>query len=565
MNSKKHKLPRRILAMLLAICMFVTMFPSAMFAEPDDGAGGSGSTNTTYTDKDTAEAETGVTANKEVVTNTDGTYTINLSVQGYTDESPETQYQSADVALIIDSSGSMDFCGGTYQDSWGGIRCDRCGDKGEWYEEVGDICTRENTSSKDRMDYAQDAATAFVNGLLGNDQIQVGLADFSGGNWQSDSSSWGGSRQHVALTKESAALTSAIGKLYKGHGDGTNYAAGLDAGQKILANSTAKAKFIVFISDGDPESSNVQPKAYRNDSDGRDLAAQLKKQGITIITVGIDMSDGRNLEAISSTDEEGQPYSYTAAADGLDQILDQITETIEKTTYSGTNAEMTDVINTDVFELVPESLSANLKTEDNEKLTWDIGNIGEGENGKKTASFKIKVRGDNTTYGPAIPTNKSVSLIFNSSKQEGAKVKFKDAAIGEPTVSLANPNAPSNTINIDLYVDGNQVADKTTYDQYLSVVPDATEWDSNSGYDENSWNTGSYADGVVTYSRWHYDCKDINFTAQRGYVIEGIEADVVNGQTGWNDFADNNGTIKVDNVNGGSTVKVHLRSTYTVN
>ena len=32
MNSKKHKLPRRILAMLLAICMFVTMFPSAMFA-----------------------------------------------------------------------------------------------------------------------------------------------------------------------------------------------------------------------------------------------------------------------------------------------------------------------------------------------------------------------------------------------------------------------------------------------------------------------------------------------------------------------------------------------------
>lgn len=34
MNSKKHKLPRRILAMLLAICMFVTMFPSAMFAVP---------------------------------------------------------------------------------------------------------------------------------------------------------------------------------------------------------------------------------------------------------------------------------------------------------------------------------------------------------------------------------------------------------------------------------------------------------------------------------------------------------------------------------------------------
>ena len=40
MNSKKHKLPRRLLAMLLAICMFVTMFPSGTFAteqQPPEG------------------------------------------------------------------------------------------------------------------------------------------------------------------------------------------------------------------------------------------------------------------------------------------------------------------------------------------------------------------------------------------------------------------------------------------------------------------------------------------------------------------------------------------------
>ena len=560
MNSKKHKLPRRILAMLLAICMFVTMFPSAMFAV-EGGPGGSGSSNTTYTDKDTATEATGVTANKEVVTNTDGTYTINLSVQGYTDESPETQYQSADVALIIDSSGSMDFCGGTYKESWDGVRCERCGDKGNRHD-IGDICTRENTRSKDRMDYAQEAATAFVNGLLSNDQIQVGLADFSGGNYLHESDYYGGNRQHVSLTRNSKSLIDAIEMLDKDHGDGTNYAAGLDAGKDILTNSNAQAKFIVFISDGDPDGSYAQPENYIYDSKGKNLAAQLKRQGITIITVGIDMSDGSNLEAISSTDEEGQPYSYTAAADGLGQILDQITETIEKTTYSGTNAEMTDVINTDVFELVPESLSANLKTEDNEKLTWKIGNI---DDEKKTASFTIKVKDDNTTYAPAIPTNDSVSLIFNSSKKDGAKVEFKDAAIGVPTVSLANPNAPSNTINIDLYVDGNQVTDKTTYNQYLSVAPVATDWDPTSGYNEDSWDTGSYADGVVTYSRWHYDCKDINFTAQGNYVIEGIEAQVVNGQSGWIDFVDKEGTITVDNVNGESTVKVHLRSTYTVN
>ena len=32
MNREKHKLPRRILALLLTLAMFVTMFPTAMFA-----------------------------------------------------------------------------------------------------------------------------------------------------------------------------------------------------------------------------------------------------------------------------------------------------------------------------------------------------------------------------------------------------------------------------------------------------------------------------------------------------------------------------------------------------
>ena len=37
MNRQKHKLSRRILAMLLAAAMLVTMFPAAMFAAPETG------------------------------------------------------------------------------------------------------------------------------------------------------------------------------------------------------------------------------------------------------------------------------------------------------------------------------------------------------------------------------------------------------------------------------------------------------------------------------------------------------------------------------------------------
>lgn len=128
MNSKKHKLPRRILAMLLAICMFVTMFPSAMFAEQGDEAGGSGSTNTTYTDKESATEDTGVTANKTLTKNDDGTYTINLSVEGFTDPSYVTKKLPADIVLVVDTSTSMkevvsrEYCGGTLQErrsDWG--------------------------------------------------------------------------------------------------------------------------------------------------------------------------------------------------------------------------------------------------------------------------------------------------------------------------------------------------------------------------------------------------------------------------------------------------------------
>ena len=42
MNRQKHKLSRRILAMLLTAAMFVTMFPAAMFAAPTAEVGSEG-------------------------------------------------------------------------------------------------------------------------------------------------------------------------------------------------------------------------------------------------------------------------------------------------------------------------------------------------------------------------------------------------------------------------------------------------------------------------------------------------------------------------------------------
>lgn len=247
MNSKKHKLPRRILAMLLAICMFVTMFPSAMFAVGGSEAGGS--TNTTYTDKDTATEATGVTANKTLKENDDGTYTINLSVEGFTDPSYETKNLPADIVLVVDTSTSMDegvvYCQSTSftKDSqW--FRtvyiCDECGAE-HWQNRQPRRC---EATLQNRLDVAKEAAKNFVTGLMdASDQVKIGLYDFSGSN-----------RTDVALTDNEATLLSKIEGLYMpSRGDGTDYGVGLDGAQNILASSEdGREKFVVFISDGQP-------------------------------------------------------------------------------------------------------------------------------------------------------------------------------------------------------------------------------------------------------------------------------------------------------------------------
>ena len=106
MNSKKHKLPRRILAMLLAICMFVTMFPSAMFAVGDGN--GQGATSVTST-------ENGVTVNKYVTGNEQEGYELTLEAYASDQLTTTTSTTPLDIVLVLDVSGSMDqkFTGST--------------------------------------------------------------------------------------------------------------------------------------------------------------------------------------------------------------------------------------------------------------------------------------------------------------------------------------------------------------------------------------------------------------------------------------------------------------------
>ena len=455
----EKKTGKRLLSWVLVLIMALSMLPLNVLADEGDYV---------FDDANTAKSVTDVTATKtRSGPDSDGNYTITLSVTGTTKDHTERNDLPADVVLVVDSSGSMDDCvleRHKHEDScynWTPTatttRCRHTdshdslivppwsqdgktgythityscilGDDGQYYEcklVKGDspICGKEEHNHRSgcvsRMSLAKVAAAEFVNGLLTDgSQIKVGLADFSGKNHVNEALVGVDGRDGL-----NAAINS---KLNANHSDGTSYTAGLKAAKGILDNGSNTQKFIVFISDGEPSWGN-------QDNYGTDIADQLKQSGVTIMTVGIDLADNQatHLKNISSADDKGSPLYYGAAATALNDVLNKLRETITNKIYAGTGAVMTDVINTDKFDFVDFVTADNRLTNDNGTLTWNIGNIGQDE---QRVSFRVRLKDGNTEAGEFF-TNSDVNLTFKSSKLDGADVKFTESAIGKPSVKI---------------------------------------------------------------------------------------------------------------------------------
>ena len=448
------KTGKRLLTWVLVLVMALSLLPLNALAEESQA--------TVFTDAEEAREATGVKASKErSKPDSKGNYTITLSVEGTTTTSETTNNLPADVVLVVDTSGSMAFCSqaehkhdnacyakcnqqnhpehwdrdplfgisyhidgtdciyflldGYYyltckktehehwaRKTWGEFTGDGCGN----YEDDG---SKKETDDR-RITHAIAAAKQFVGGLLTDgSKINVGLVGFSGNATVSR-----------ALTQNKTQLNDAIGSLTTKNSTGTNYAAGLNAAKGILKDGSNKQQFIVFISDGEPE----------EDKDGKAAAQALKNSGVTIMTVGIALSDNEasDLKAISSTDSKGKTLYYATSATGLSSILATLRQTITDSIHAGTGAVMTDIINTDYFELVSKD---DALTENNGTLTWEIGDIGKD---KQEVSFKVKLKDDQAV--DKLYTNKDVSLTFKSSKLENEEVTFTKDAIGTPFVEI---------------------------------------------------------------------------------------------------------------------------------
>lgn len=101
MNRQKHKLSRRILAVLLMAAMLITMLPSAMFAQ--DGTSQGGGSSITVSNANDWQTKSDVSFSK-TATQVDGdTWDVTMQV------TPNQKIDAVplDVVLVLDISNSM--------------------------------------------------------------------------------------------------------------------------------------------------------------------------------------------------------------------------------------------------------------------------------------------------------------------------------------------------------------------------------------------------------------------------------------------------------------------------
>ena len=243
---------KRIFALIMAMCLALSLLPASVFAENEsdsDVVYGQYGTGTTWTQDDgtgTIGYKTGdgntITLSKKATPLGDNTYRIDLEVKT-TQTTTTTPPGAAATVLVIDTSGSMDYCSDCGQEN---SHADGC----KYYNRN----WRDNLikNGQTRLAAAKEAAISFLDAYKG-DAASVGryvsLVSFAGS--ASVKCDW----QDVSTTAGYNAVVRAIKNLSAN--GGTN----LDAGLKNAANQFTKSavsgiskdsKNVIALTDGIP-------------------------------------------------------------------------------------------------------------------------------------------------------------------------------------------------------------------------------------------------------------------------------------------------------------------------
>lgn len=306
---------KRIFALIMAMCLALSLLPASVFAENESdsdvvyGMYGTGKTWTqdnkiddgsiTY---DTDDGNT-ITLSKKATPLGDNTYRIDLEVKT-TQTTTTTPPGAAATVLVIDTSGSMDYCSDCGQEN---SHADGC----KYYNRN----WRDNSikNGQTRLAAAKEAAISFLDAYKG-DAASVGryvsLVSFAGS--ASVKCDW----QNVSTTAGYDAVVRAIRNLSAN--GGTN----LDAGLKNAANQFTKSavsgiskdsKNVIALTDGIPTyygNNTSQHGSYGCPDTNKATAASAAKlkESASLYTVCFGAANDRCWTAGSTHDWEWTPW-----------------------------------------------------------------------------------------------------------------------------------------------------------------------------------------------------------------------------------------------------------------
>ena len=428
----------------MAMCLALSLLPASVFAENESGSDvvyGKYGTGTTWTQDNgtgTIEYKTGdgntITLSKKATPLGDNTYRIDLEVKT-TQTTTTTPPGAAATVLVIDTSGSMDYCSDCGQEN---SHADGC----KYYNRN----WRDNSikNGQTRLAAAKEAAISFLDAYKG-DAASVGryvsLVSFAGS--ASVKCDW----QDVSTTAGYDAVVRAIRNLSAN--GGTN----LDAGLKNAANQFTKSavsgiskdsKNVIALTDGIPTyygNNTSQHGSYGCPDTNKATAASAAKlkESASLYTVCFGAANDRCWTAGSTHDWEWTPWGAQEVKHDTegplvgDFLRDSIaTSATADTTYAYNAANSAELFK--AFKAITTSITTgissgtvndpmgpnisvtskpdDLKLKDGSTYTWELANGVKSTDGSKTTytyqlSYKVKLdtTGEGFKENDYYPTN----------------------------------------------------------------------------------------------------------------------------------------------------------------
>lgn len=437
---------KRIFALIMAMCLALSLLPASVFAENESdsdvvyGKYGTGKTWTqdnkiddgsiTY---DTDDGNT-VTLSKKATSLGDNTYRIDLEVKT-TQTTTTTPPGAAATVLVIDTSGSMDYCSDCGQEN---SHADGC----KYYNRN----WRDNSikNGQTRLAAAKEAAISFLDAYKG-DTAGVGryvsLVSFAGS--ASVKCDW----QDVSTTAGYNAVVRAIRSLSAN--GGTNLDAGLSTATNQFTKSAVSgiskdSKNVIALTDGIPTyygNNTSQHGSYGCPDTNKATAASAAKlkESASLYTVCFGAANDRCWTAGSTHDWEWTPWGAQEVKHDTegplvgDFLRDSIaTSATADTTYAYNAANSAELFK--AFKAITTSITTgissgtvndpmgpnisvtskpdDLKLKDGSTYTWELANGVKSTDDSKTTytyqlsyTVKLDTTGEGFDENAHYPTN----------------------------------------------------------------------------------------------------------------------------------------------------------------